>query len=168
MIRRQAVALVTGPIAWRGAAVLAALAIVVVQLTMPVRVPVSDAVAATAPVAALPVANALAPALLYPAIAEHPLFSPTREPYVPPKAPAPATVVEHSALRDYLLLGTVVEGNTRVAILKPPGGHEAIRAIPGQTIAGWKLREITPDALNFENGAARFALHFPSPRWPHE
>lgn len=169
MIRRQTVGLVTGTVAWRGIAVLAAVIVVFAQLTLPVRVPVSDPIAAIArPVASWPVGDVRRPALLYPAIAEHPLFSPTREAYVAPKAPVPTTAAEHSALRDYLLLGTVVEGDTGIAILKPPSGHETIRAMPGQTIAGWKLREITPDGLKFENGAAKFALHFPTPRWPHE
>ncbi|MGH6680751.1 MAG: hypothetical protein ACREDL_17895, partial [Bradyrhizobium sp.] len=148
--------------------VLAAGGAAAAQLTMPPRLPLSGPSAAASPAAFRRAGPPPRLATLYPAIGEHPLFSPTRQPYVPPKAPAPAAVAEHSALRDYQLLGTVVEGVTSVAILKPPGSRETIRAIPGQTIAGWKLREITPDALEFENGAARLALHFPRPRWPHQ
>ncbi len=167
MTSRRAIALATGPLGWRSLAVLAAAIAVVAQLAMPVRLPAPDPLAATQPAASLRARPAAArPATRYPAIAEHPLFSPTRQPYVPPKAP-PVTVAARAPLRDYLLLGTVVEGNTRIALIKPPGRHGTIRAVPGQTIAGWKLREIMPDALEFENGAARFALHFSNPRWPH-
>ena len=103
----------------------------------------------------------------YPAIAAHPLFSPTREPYVAPPPPPPAAAAADSPLHDYRLLGTVVEGDTRIALLKPPDNRKTIRAVPGQIIDGWTLREITPDTLEFANGAERFSLHFPRPRWPH-
>jgi hypothetical protein len=160
--------LAAGPLAWRSLAVIAGATAAAALLTTPLRLPLSGPISAASSAAPRPADAPPRQAVLYPAIAAHPLFSPTREPYVPPKVPAPATVAEQSALHEYLLLGTVVEGVTSVAILKPPGSREAIRAVPGQTIAGWKLRRITPDALQFENGAARFALHFPSPRWPHQ
>jgi hypothetical protein len=167
MTARRLAALAAGPIAWRNLAVLAALLAAAVQLAMPMRLPDAGPAAASAGAAALPAPPPPRRAAGYPAIAEHPLFSPTRKPYVPPPAPAPAATAAATALHDYLLLGVVVEGNTGIALLKPPGGDDTIRAVPGQTIAGWKLREITPDTLEFENGAARFALRFPHPRWPH-
>jgi hypothetical protein len=157
----------TGPLAWRGLVVLAAALTAAALLAMPVRLPVRQPATASAPAAPSAAAAPPQPAASYPAIAAHPLFSPTREPYVAPPAPPPAAAAETSALHDYRLLGTVVEGNTRIALLKPPDNRKTIRAVPGQIIAGWTLREITPDTLEFANGAERFALHFPRPRWPH-
>lgn len=157
----------TGPLAWRGLAVLAAGLAAAALLATPVRLPVREPAAAPAPAASSVAPAPRQPAASYRAIAAHPLFSPTREPYVPPPAPAPANAAADSPLHDYRLLGTVVEGNTRIALLKPPSGGKTIRAVPGQIVAGWTLREITPDTLEFANGAERFALHFPHPRWPH-
>lgn len=168
MIPRRVIALATGPLAWRSIAVLAAASAAAAQLTIPAQLPGFDPIGAAHPAATLLARQAPSPDILYPAIAEHPLFSPTRRPYVPPPAPAPAAVAASSALRDYQLLGTVVKGDTAIALLRPPASHETIRAVPGQSIAGWKLRRITPDALQFENGTASFALHFPRPRWPHQ
>ena len=156
-----------GPLAWRGLAVLVAGLAAAALLAMPARLPVRQPAAAPAPAAPSAAAVPQQPAASYPAIAAHPLFSPTREPYIPPPAPAPANAAADSPLHDYRLLGTVVEGNTRIALLKPPDNRKTIRAVPGQIIAGWTLREITPDTLEFANGAERFALHFPHPRWPH-
>jgi hypothetical protein len=159
--------LANGPLAWRGFAVAAIAMAAVAQLAMPVRLPAADPINATPAAGVRRAAPPPHPAGLYSAIAEHPLFSPSRQPYVPPKASAPAAVAEHSVLRDYQLLGIVVEGDTRIALLKPPDGHQTIHAVPGQTIAGWKLRQITPQLVEFENGTASLALHFSTPRWPH-
>jgi len=167
MIRRHISPPANGPLAWRVLFVLAAAGAAAAQLALPLRLPVSGPVSAAPSVAPLPVAKAERPAALYPAIAAHPLFSPSRRPYVPPPPPPSPATAESSPLHDYLLLGTVVEGNTRIALLRSPGSHATIRAVPGQTIAGWKLREITPDAVEFENGEERFALRFTYPRWPH-
>lgn len=167
MTARRFAALAEGPLAWRGLAILAAALAAVAQLALPIRLPVPEAAGAAAPAAALPAASRSPTAASYPAIAEHPLFSPSREPYIPPPPPAPSAAAQASALHDYRLLGTVVEGNTRVALLKPPDNRKTIRAVPGQVVAGWTLSEITPDTLEFANGAERFALHFSRPRWPH-
>ncbi len=159
---------VTGwSIAWRGVVVIALAAAAAAQLVLPVRLPEADPIAAAAAVEPRRAAPLSPPAALYPAIAEHPLFSPTRMPFVAPKVAPLAAAGGHSPLDDYVLLGTVVEGDTRIALLKPPDGHQAIRAVTGQIIAGWKLSAITPQAVQFENGTARLALHFSTPRWPH-
>ena len=168
MIAQRALALSAGPLVWRSLAVLASAIAVAAQLAMPVQLPVPELFVTPQPDTARHAGLPPRPATLYPAIAEHPLFSPTRKPYVAPHPPTPAAVAEGSTLRDYLLLGTVIAGNTRIALLKQPGNHQTIRATPGETIAGWKLREITPDALQFEDAAARFTLHLPNPRWPHQ
>jgi hypothetical protein len=166
--RRQVAALAAAPLAWRSLAVLAAAVAAATQLGIPTRLP------ATLPLAPaerdFPMGSepAFRPRTDFPEIARHPLFTPTRKRYLPPPAPAPAAVAANSPLHDYQLLGTVVDGGAGVALLKPPDSRETIRAIPGQSIAGWTLRKITRDTLQFTKGSASFALSFPRPRWPHQ
>jgi hypothetical protein len=106
---------------------------------------------------------------IYPAIAEHPLFYPTRMPYVRPKTPEPAAagVPTLLPLHDYTLIGIVVSQGVRMALLRPNAGGKTVFATEGQAIDGWTLREIRPDRLHFANGAASLDLRFASPRWPH-
>jgi hypothetical protein len=167
MIGHRVVALFSGPLAWRSLAVLAVGVAAVVQASMPLRLPAAGPMIGAPRTGLTDAGPAPRMVTVYPAIAEHPLFSPSRKPYAPPPAPAPAVVAASSLLRDYQLLGTVVAGSSGVALLKPPDRSDTIRAIPGQTIAGWTLRTITPDALQFVNGPASFTLRFPHPRWPH-
>ncbi len=157
------------PIVWRGGLVLAAAAAVIIELATPVRLPPMPRHEAAPPRAepAAPAPQSGPIIATYQAIAQHPLFSPTRTPYTPPKPAPSAATAESSPLRNYLLLGTIIEGGTQVALLKAPGNGSPIRAVPGAVIAGWRLREITPDTARFENGSARFTLQFPHPRWPH-
>ena len=70
-------------------------------------------------------------------------------------------------LHDYALIGIVVSKGIRIALLRPNAGGKTVFATEGQAVEGWTLREIRPDRLHFENGAASFDLRFASPRWPH-
>jgi hypothetical protein len=158
---QRTLAFLTETLGWRSAVVLLAALTAVWQLATPTQLPVSALAPGpptAAPAAADPVAQ-VAPA--YPAIPEHPLFYPTRQPWVPPppKAappalPAPAPTAVHP-LQKYQLVGIVIsEGGKTVAISE------------GQQLNGWTLREISRDAAHFESAGDAYDLKFPTPRWP--
>ena len=142
------------------------------QLAMPTQLPVS-ALAPSPPAAAPAVADPViqvSPA--YPAIAEHPLFYPTRQPWVPPppKAappalPAPAPTAVHP-LQKYQLVGIVISEGARTALLKSSDGGKTVAISEGQQLNGWTLREISRDAAHFESAGDAYDLKFPTPRWP--
>lgn len=108
----------------------------------------------------------------YPAIAERPLFHSNRQPWTPPRvaaAPPPpiAQLPAPAALpppRGYTLIGVVLSGDTRSALLRPPGGTRTISLAAGQALDGWVLREVGREGLQFEASGAVFQLAFPGPR----
>jgi hypothetical protein len=139
------------------------------QLMLPTATPIYRA--APAPPALLsskPVGEP-APITVYPAITEHPLFYPTRTPYVVLKAPAPAASAapELNPLHNYTLIGIILSQGVRMALLRPNAGGPTIFAKEGQSVEGWTLHEIRRDRLHFTNAGAAFDLRFTSPRWPH-
>jgi hypothetical protein len=169
---QRAIAFITEPLGWRSAVMLLAGLTAVWQLAMPTRLPVSALV--PSPPAAAPSAPdrvaLVSPA--YPAIAEHPLFYPTRQPWVPPppKAappapPAPTPTAVHP-LQKYQLVGIVISEGARAALLKSSDGGKTVTVSEGQQLHGWTLREITRDALHFESGGDAYDIKFPTPRWP--
>jgi hypothetical protein len=169
---QRALAFLTEPLGWRSTVVLLAVLTAVWQLAMPVELPVS-ALPPNAPAAAQAAADPTAPvAHVYPAIAEHPLFYPTRQPWAPPapkaappapQAPAPTTV---HPLQKYQLVGVVISEGARTALLKPSDGGKTVTISEGQQLNGWTLREISRDAAHFESGGDAYDLKFPTPRWP--
>jgi general secretion pathway protein N len=174
MIAARAGALLTAPLAWRGAALVAAALAVASQLVAPTRLTVA---APASPVpAALHLGNSGSTALPkpaeYAAIAEHPLFYPTRRPWVPPPpaaapdrpAPPPKGA---SSLENYQLTGVVIGARGRTAVLKVKSGGKTVILDEGQKLDGWTLRAIGPDGLHFEAAGASIDLKFQSPRWPH-
>jgi hypothetical protein len=168
---QRAIAFLTEPLGWRSTVVLLAVLTAVWQLAMPTQLPVSASAPnppAAAPAAADPVARVSA----YPAIAENPLFYPTRQPWVPPppkaappapQAPAPTAI---HPLQKYQLVGVVISESTRTALLKPSDGGKTIAVFEGQQLNGWTLREISRDAAHFESGGETYDIKFPTPRWP--
>jgi hypothetical protein len=169
---QRALAFLTEPLGWRSTVVLLAALAAVWQLAMPIELPVSalsPSPPTAAPAAADPAAQ-VAPA--YSAIAEHPLFYPTRQPWAPPppKAapPAPPTPTPTAVhpLQKYQLVGVVISESARTALLKPSDGGKTVTISEGQQLNGWTLHEITRDALHFESGGDAYDLTFPTPRWP--
>jgi len=169
---QRALSFLTEPLGWRSTVLLLAVLAAVWQLAMPIELPVSaplPSTPATTPAAPASVA-AVSPA--YPAIAEHPLFFPTRQPWAPPvpkAAPpvlaAPVPTPAHP-LKKYQLVGVVISEDARTALLKPSDGGKTVFISEGQQLNGWTLREITRDALYFASGDAAYDLQFPTPRWP--
>jgi hypothetical protein len=169
---QRALTFLTGPLGWRSAVMLLAALSAVWQLAMPIQLPLSalaPSPPAAEPAAADPAAQ-VSPA--YPAIAEHPLFYPTRQPWVPPPpkatppvAQAPAPAAAHP-LQKYQLIGTVISQGARTALLKPSDGGKTVTVSEGQQLNGWTLREIGRDAAHFEAGGESYDIKFPTPRWP--
>jgi hypothetical protein len=169
---QRTLAFLTETLGWRSAVVLLAALTAVWQLATPTQLPVSALAPGpptAAPAAADPVAQ-VAPA--YPAIPEHPLFYPTRQPWVPPppKAappalPAPAPTAVHP-LQKYQLVGIVISEGARTALLKSSDGGKTVAISEGQQLNGWTLREISRDAAHFESAGDAYDLKFPTPRWP--
>lgn len=169
---QRTLALLTEPLGWRTTVVLLAGVAAVWQLAAPTELPVS-APPTDVPAAVPPIAGSAAPVSpAYPAIAEHPLFYPTRQPWVPPPpkaappAPqAPAPTAAHP-LQKYQLVGVVISQGARTALLKPSDGGKTVAISEGQQLNGWTLREITRDTAHFESAGDTYDLKFPTPRWP--
>jgi hypothetical protein len=150
---------------WRFAALAVAAALVAVLLTMPSEQfgapePVSEPAIprrANEPAAEAPAARAME----YPAIAEHPLFYPTRKPWTPPPAPPPepppTVVAAPSPLTNYFLVGVVVSDSMRSALVREQP-NKILTLSEGQEIEGWTLKEITPERLFFTAGNATYEM----------
>jgi hypothetical protein len=169
---QRALDFLTEPLGWRSTVVLLAAVTVVWQLALPTQLPV-PALAPSPPTAASAVADPVPPVSpAYPAIAEHPLFYRTRQPWVPPlpKATPPAPLAPAPAaphpLQKYQLVGVVISEGVRTALLKPSDGSKTVMLSEGQQLNGWTLRAISRDALHFEAGSEAYDIKFPTPRWP--
>lgn len=149
--------------AWRFAGLSAAAACVAILLTTP-----SEQFGAPEPVSVpTAVRQAAAPAIKlpaprtveYPAIAEHPLFYPTRRPWVPPPLPEqpPPVAAAPSPLTDYSLIGVVASDSMRTALVRARA-NKVLTLSEGQEIDGWTLKEITPERLYFTAGEATYEM----------
>jgi hypothetical protein len=159
--------LAMAPLAWRSLLVLGLAIVALAQLVWPGELPRRPPTPAAAPPAASGGGPETPPRTVYAAIAQHPLFDPTRSPYVAPKVPEPPAVPTLSPLREYGLLGIVIGKGTRIALLKPPANAKTVIATEGQAIDGWILRRITPGLLRFEKGGVDYEMRFAAPRAAH-
>jgi hypothetical protein len=162
---QRAVAAFTAPLSWRTVLVLMAVLAVAGEWIMPRELAEympAPAGASNAPPAGSPAAARAAGT--YPAIAEHPLFYPTRQPWAPPpaaetKAPSPqATPVP---LANYTLAGVVITSANRVALLKSSSTTKTVTLTEGRDLEGWTLREISRERLRFESGGTTYDMRFP-------
>jgi hypothetical protein len=167
---RRAIAGATTPLSWRTVLVLAAVLAVASEwiaprelaqyapaLGTPINVPVEGG-PATAPSTGT-----------YPAIAEHPLFYPTRHPWAPPPPPATAPAAAQTGpapLANYILGGVVITNANRLALLKSSNTAKTIALTEGRELDGWTLREIGRERLRFEFGGATYEMRFPLAQKP--
>lgn len=164
MTLRRLLSSALAPIAWRSLLALALAIAAFAQLLLPSTLRIAAPAAVPLPPENAVRDRAAPRPEVYAAIAEYPLFEPTRRPYIAPKPPAratPAAVV----LRDYTLLGIVIGDGTRIAVLQPPANGKIVFAAEGQAVGGWTLRRITPRLVRFANGAAHYDMRFAGPRW---
>jgi len=105
------------------------------------------------------------PAGGYPAIAAHPLFYPSRMPWVPPPPPPepePEPVIPTPpALDGYSVVGVIVSGTTRAALVRASGENSTVLLNEGQEFEGWTLMDVTQEKLVFSAGDARYEMIFP-------
>lgn len=97
------------------------------------------------------------------AIVRRPLFSPTRKPSPLPEAapqPIPARQEPPPTPLVATLIGIVISPDVRSAVLRMSDGKN-ITIAEGESVDGWKLSEVMPDAARFKHVAATVELSFP-------
>jgi hypothetical protein len=156
---------------WRAAVLAAACALLAAELSAVPDLPARQPTARIAGPATGPAGHSLAPHTpASDAIAQHPLFHPTREPWAPPPPPPAQPLREINVpppppvqpLRNYVLAGVVLSGPSRNALVHVINTNRTIVLLEGQSLEGWTLRGINRDGLHFEAGDARFDLVFPA------
>jgi hypothetical protein len=162
MIARLPVAM--APLAWRSVLVLAAGTAVIAELAFPWEQPAEMEPPSLPGPAELRHPGPPPPAT-YPAIAAHPLFSASRAPWVPAPEPPPAVApVVLPPPNGYTLVGVILSGGTRSAILKSYNAAKTVTINEGETLSGWALRSIDAAGLHFEANGQTFDLGFPRGR----
>jgi len=106
----------------------------------------------------------------YTAIAAHPVFEPSRQPWAPPAVhltDQTAPVVQAALVppRGYMLVGIVTTQHQQWALLRDPFG-KTIFVTEGRVMTGWTVHKIDDRGVHFEAGAAHFDLSFPPSRNP--
>lgn len=88
------------------------------------------------------------PAQAYPEMAARPLFIPTRR-------PAPPQVVQQNTFQrgQFVLLGTILVGDNRTAMLREKSTGHIHRVQKGQQVNGISVAEITPEGVTLAQGA---------------
>lgn len=172
MILRSGVAHPVVAVAWRLAiAAAAGYALFAAMTFSPMRSAKPDpssGPANPAPADASAAGTAAAEQASFADFAERPLFYPSRKPWTPPPPPppppAPAPVAKApSPLTNYALVGVIVSGDQRSALIRPPGNKKVITITEGDDLAGWKLQEITSIRLRFGAGDASYEMQFRKP-----
>ncbi|HKM73467.1 MAG TPA: hypothetical protein VKF83_02925 [Stellaceae bacterium] len=167
---RSALAAITAPLSWRAVLVLMAALPVAAEWIAPRELAQYAPALGTAINVPPQGSPAAAPSAgTYPAIAAHPLFYPTRQPWAapPPPAAAPATAqTGPTPLANYILSGVVITNANRVALLKSSNTAKTIALAEGRELDGWTLREISRERLRFESGSATYDMSFPLAQKP--
>lgn len=165
---RGLMAFTVSPLAWRSVAAMTAALLVAAELTapqplLPELLPRSGA-APLEKLAQKPT-TASSRAVTYAAIAEHPLFYPSRQPWIAPPPPSvgkkTTSQTRPAPLGNYTLVGIVISDSNRSALLKSSNPPRTIILSEGQTIDGWTLREISHERLHFDAGDSTYDMSFP-------
>ena len=164
----RAITLATAPLAWRSVLVLAAAMAVAAEWIAPRQAAEFAPARGSPPDAALSSRpSSAAPPRTYAAIAEHPLFYPSRQPWAPPPAiepKPPPPKAGPSPLASYTLVGIAITNANRVALLKSSTTAKTVTLMEGGELDGWTLREISRERLRFESGGAIHEMRFPAPK----
>jgi len=113
----------------------------------------SLAAAPLAPLPPLPAAFALPPLARYAEVAERPLFSATRQ-----KPPAEAGQDLLGQSSSFVLLGVIISGPGRAALVQHGHPAEMARVTEGQAVEGWTVQSILPDRILLQHGATDYEL----------
>lgn len=110
----------------------------------------SPIVSAAVPTFALPTLDNYAESV------ERPLFAHDRRPHqsapVPEQPPNQRPVRQADPSR-FVLSAVIMEGNTRVALLRDPTNGTLTRLKEGSSIGGWSLNEVRADSVVLSNGS---------------
>ena len=107
---------------------------------------------ADTPGLAVPTAGRVAAAAAAHEIVDRPLFFASRRP-VPPEPPAVAAAKpEPVPPLDFALVGTILTGSSRVALVKPDKTASVELAL-GQLVGGWTISAIDADRIMVRHGA---------------
>ena len=96
--------------------------------------------------------SSLPPVEAYKEVTQRPLFSSTRQPQA---ESAPQSSGKGGAL---FLVGTIVTGHSRTALIKHGSPSVLVRLSEGQKIEGWTLQSIEPDRVTLLSGGTRQEL----------
>lgn len=83
-------------------------------------------------------------------IVARPLFSPSRRP--PAAQPESKVVADDTKSETFDLIGVIISADSRMALLRTQDTSEVVRAIEGQSVAGWQVRAINPTEVVLERG----------------
>jgi general secretion pathway protein N len=96
-------------------------------------------------------------------IDDRPLFNPSRKPVAAPAAAALAAAPPPPP-SDVVLIGIIIDGVQRLALLHTPASPLSISATVGATVGGWRIAAIEPDHIVLRSGATEFLLNLNSSR----
>jgi general secretion pathway protein N len=105
----------------------------------------------------------------YAEIVERPVFMPTRRPASAQAAAVPAAQTAKPApaapspLQSYALIGVLLDGDQRIAVLKQASSPATVRVIEGDTVQGWTAAQIAADRVVFRSGSGEYVVEFPKP-----
>jgi type II secretory pathway component PulC len=102
------------------------------------------------------------------AIVKRPLFSETRRPSSPPEpapTPIPSKQEAPAVPLAATLIGIVISPDTRTAVLRMGDGKN-VTVAEGESVDGWKLSQVMPEAVRFQHVATTIELSFPIPQPP--
>lgn len=102
----------------------------------------------------------LPPIETFSAIIERPLLNRSRRP-TPTQADEAAGLSTSEGKSPLLLSGVMIAGKRRVALLQTRASPQTIRAEEGETIEGWKVVSIRPQAVTVASGSTREDLALP-------
>jgi hypothetical protein len=96
------------------------------------------------------------------AIVARPLFLEPRRP-APPKPLAAAADQQQAATPPFAatLLGVIVSPSVKSAIVRLASG-KSVTVAEGETVEGWQLKRVTPEAAQFQQRTATTELAFPA------
>ncbi len=108
------------------------------------------------------------PASKLSATRDRPLFSVSRRPPTPaaPAAPAPTSTVAQAPAPEtppFTLVGTIVGGDSRIAIFYDDTSKIASGVREGERASGWTLRSVDPRSATLEESGRVVTLALPEP-----
>lgn len=111
--------------------------------------------------AQLPIAPPLPPSQSFASIDARPLFNPARTP-VASVDPAAKIVVPPPT--DVSLIGVIIDGERRLALLRTPASPLEVSVAVGDSVSGWQVATIAPDHVVLHSGTTDFTVNLNSGR----